>query len=197
MYDKVLFQLIKEETGAAWDQSGHLHIKILLANSPYLNSAFHETLRVKSNALSRRSVTRKTAIGGKILRPGNSVLIPFRQLHASSSAWGRTAWDFDPYRFLYRDGFATSNPSYMPFGGGSSCCPARVLIMQEALGFVATLLRRYDVNLVLGSDGMMPKFPYTDDEVPSVVVNGPANGMDLYLNIFPTSIAGEQARSKA
>ncbi|MCJ1303915.1 hypothetical protein MMC08_006726 [Hypocenomyce scalaris] len=185
LFDKNLFAAVRAETELAI-HDGVVDSHYLLDKCPLLEAVYYETLRMVNGALSARKVVSDTHIGGKILRPGNTVVIPYRQLHYNEHVFGRNAKDFDPERFL-KDKSLSSNSSYRPFGGGVSYCPGRYLAKQEVYGFVALLLHRFDIQLAttpLGEKGVGTQiFPRLDETKPSLGVTGPVAGMDVYINV--------------
>lgn len=182
LYDQDLFSRVKEETESAW-QSGNLDIKHLCANSPLLNSILHETLRLNNGAGALRSVTEETVIGGKVLQPGNSIMIPFKQLHTNRGVWGSTVDHFDPQRFLNNKNLSR-HASYRPFGGGASYCPGRTMAKEQVLGFITVLLHRFDFQLADSGRKQAP-FPRLNTVTPSLGVSGPVRGDDVTLIFRP------------
>lgn len=126
-------------------------------------------------------VTEEMVLSGKVLRPGNVIHIPFRQLHTNEDVWGPDALEFDHTRFL-NTRFLTRNPSFRPFGGGASFCPGRTLAKQEVFSLVATLLHRFQVRLAWVGKERQP-FPIMNDRTPSLGLNGPIAGMDIIVNL--------------
>lgn len=175
LYDPCLFEQVKQETEAAW-KTQKLDIKYLCANCPHLESVLNETLRIKNSAGALRVATEETQVGTKTLQPGNSILIPFRQLHSNRNVWGPSVDDFDPYRFLRQKSLAR-HPSFRPFGGGGTLCPGRTLAKEQVFGFIAILLHRFDIRLA-GSATQQP-FPRLNDLAPSLGIGRPVKGMDV------------------
>jgi cholesterol 7alpha-monooxygenase len=142
-------------------------------------------MRLKNGAGALRVVKEKTVIGDKLLQPGNSILIPFHQLHTNEHVWGPTVGDFDPSRFLEKKSLAR-HPSFRPFGGGTTYCPGRVIAKEQVFGFIAVLLHRFDIKLAQaeGSVGEKPPFPLLNDSVPSLGINGPLSGMDIIVDMI-------------
>lgn len=177
LYDPCLFEEVKKETEAAW-KSQKLDIKFLCANSPHLESVLNETLRIKNSAGALRVVMEETQVGTKTLQAGNSILIPFRQLHSNRNIWGPSVDDFDPYRFLKHKSLAR-HPSFRPFGGGGTLCPGRTLAKEQVFGFIAISLHRFIIKLA-GSATQQP-FPRLNDLAPSLGIGRPMKGMDVMV----------------
>lgn len=201
LHDEPLLRLVEEEIAAAWERqespspstSGskgdeQLDIKYLCANSPHLNSVFHETLRLRNGAGALREVTQPTVIRGKTLQPGNSIMIPFHQLHLNERVWGPTADKFDPARFLDKPGL-TRHPSFRPFGGGATLCPGKLIGKEQAFGFIAILLRRFKIRLSTAHEGGAEtvQFPRMNDTVPSLGINGPMDETEVIVEVMARS----------
>lgn len=174
-------RLAKEETEAAWTAE-KLDIKYLCAHCLNLDSIFNEVLRLKNTAAAARVVSKKATLGGKELRPGSTIVVPFRQLHLAADVWGANVSEFQPSRFLEKRGLARS-PSFRPFGGGASLCPGRTLVRHEVFGFISVLFRRFHVSLATDEMGRTPPFPCLNYMTPSFGINGPVKGMDVMVNI--------------
>lgn len=171
-------KLVREETEAAW-QSGQLDIKYLCANCPNLEAIFHESLRLNGGAMVSRVVLEKTTVGGKTLQPGNSILIPSRQLHTNEKVWGENVREFDAQRFLKQKSLARHS-SFRPFGGGLTYCPGRVLAKQEVYGLIAILFHHYDMTI---AQSPAPPFPKLNDTTPALGITGPLKSMDIMVEI--------------
>lgn len=183
LHDKALLGRVKNETESAWN-SGQLDVQYLCANSSCLEAILNETLRVKNGAGALRIVIQETVIGGKLLQPGNSVMIPFRQLHSNENVWGQTVHEFDPSRFLGKRNLAR-HPSFRPFGGGATYCPGRVMAKEQVFGFIAIILHRFTVGLA-DIPGQKQQFPKLNDKTPSLGVSGPLRGMDVIMTMAKT-----------
>ncbi|KAF7511587.1 hypothetical protein GJ744_004175 [Endocarpon pusillum] len=140
-----------------------------------------------------REVIAPTVIGGKVLRKGRKLMVPYRQLHLNGDAWGPTTYDFVPERFINDKGLYCS-PSYRPFGGGNTLCPGRFLARKMVFTTVALLLSIYDVSLVptqpeangsLRQAGTAQRFPRVDDTRPRLGALGPVRGDDCILVLKP------------
>ncbi|KAH8649753.1 cytochrome P450 [Tricladium varicosporioides] len=176
VWDKQLLERIHREITPAF-QSGHLDVAYLLSSCPLLDSCFFETLRLGGGTVSVRTVMSPITVGGKDLQTGNDVLILHRSLHFNENVWGDSYASFEPERFL-KDKKLSSNPAYIPFGGGNTYCPGRVIIRQKLYIFLALLLDRMDIELAPDQ-----KFPLLDDTQPSIGVAGPRPDMDLYVTV--------------
>jgi cytochrome P450 len=159
-----------------------LNIKHLCDNCPCLEAVFNEALRLNGGAMVSRVVLEKTIIGGKVLKPGESILIPSRQLHTNQKVWGEDVREFNAKRFLNNKSL-TRHSSFRPFGGGLTYCPGRILAKEEVYGFIAIVLHRFDMRLALGKNRSKPPFPVLNDTVPALGITGPLSGMDILVDI--------------
>ena len=134
-----------------------------------------------------RKVLEPTHIGEKVLQPGNSIIIPSRQLHTNEDVWGKNVKEFDAFRFAKKRSLARHS-SYRPFGGGVTYCPGRVLAKEEVFGFLAILLHRFQMRLAQpnGDKGKQQKFPLLDDSKPALGITGPAKNMDVMVDLTMT-----------
>jgi cytochrome P450 len=118
-------------------------------------------------------VTKDTIINGWKFEKGNTVMIPFRTIHYDPKTFGERVDEFVPDRFLKdfiktdaSNGHTVDNgsgesrgpsiKSMKPFGGGATFCPGRHFAGNEALAFIATALRRFDIQLVEGQKEAKP-----------------------------------------
>jgi Cytochrome P450 len=158
---------------------------------PFTNALFYECLRITNSSSSARHVTRDTVIGGKLLRSGMRVLVPYRQLHLDELAWGSDAEAFQLSRFLLRllpsgtvmlnEGSTGSNGSYRPFGGGRWLCPGRHLAKVEIFMAMAHLLCRFDVEVAPGQEHQ--EKPMMDETLPGIGIVAAVQGTDLKLRV--------------
>ncbi|KAK8026494.1 cytochrome P450 [Apiospora marii] len=183
LFDESLKDLVRQETEAAW-HTGQLDIKYLCANCPNLEAIFNETLRLNGGAMVSRVVLHETNVGGKVLRAGNTILIPSRQLHTNEDVWGGNVRTFQWDRFLQKKSLVRHS-SFRPFGGGQTFCPGRVLAKEEVYGFVAILLHQYDLKLVRrpGAGDGLPDFPRLNDATPALGITGPLWSDDLAVEM--------------
>lgn len=180
--DTSLQSAVQAETSQAFID-GTLDTRILLETSPVLDSVYNETLRLVNGAISARKVIAPTEIGGKILSKGNSILIPYRQLHFNTDVFDHDADSFNPGRFLGNKGLLR-NPNFRPYGGGVTYCPGRVLAAMEIYGFVALFLRRFKVE---NEASVFSPFPQLEDCVPALGITGPKKGMDVSVTLCKSS----------
>jgi len=161
-----------------------MDLEILLEKCPVINSLYEENLRFCNAPIGARQVVTPFVLGGKLLRPGKTLLMPYRQLHFNEEVFGNTAGKFDAKRFL-NDKSLLKSTSYRPFGGGSTLCPGRFIAKREVLMFVALVLFRFDISLAEKKDRRVPKFPKQDVSIPSGGIMGPLPGEDVILRLRP------------
>ena len=154
----------------------------LLDHCPRLASLYEEILRTVNDPIGARVVAQEVTVGGKTLRPGARLLMPYKQLHYDPDVFGPNAAGFDPERFLRNKNLLKST-SWRPFGGAATLCPGRFLARREVYMFVALVLFRFDIKLAPGPKGETPKFPVLDDSIPSGGVLGPVPGDDVILEV--------------
>lgn len=188
LFDKALLRDLRAETSMAF-QNGQLVHQYLMENCPRLDATFQETLRITSGALSARKIVSPTRLGNKVLQSGNVILIPFSQLHRNKAVFDDPS-HFHPERFLKNKSLSYCS-SFKPFGGGVSHCPGRHVARLELLAFVALIINRFDIELSVPSDcnadarrpEAQQKFPEIDVITPSLGINAPKKGADVYFNI--------------
>ncbi|RYP42550.1 hypothetical protein DL768_010322 [Monosporascus sp. mg162] len=146
---------LRKETEAAFDGDALVDLHHLHNKCPLLEAVWFETLRLASNAASVRLVAEDTVIGGKILRKGSRIMIPYRLLHFDSAVYGDDVNDFRPERFIGpANEKLTRGDSWRPFGGGKTMCSGRHVAKRATLMFLAMVLRRFDIAIV--GDAKMP-----------------------------------------
>ncbi|KAI3317207.1 putative cytochrome p450 [Xylariaceae sp. AK1471] len=188
IHNPSLLATYRAETAAAFDASGTLVDPFLIQDTsrcPSVDAIWHETLRVSGWAASVRLVTADTVIGGKYMRKGNRVMVPHRLLHFDEGIFGEEPHMFRPGRWIQKkadDGSGTSSlarsPSWRPFGGGKTMCSGRFLARFSVTTFVATFLRRFDVQLV-GS----PPCPRVDEGRPVLGTMSVKEGDDFKVRV--------------
>ena len=104
-------------------------------------------------------------------------MIPVRMNHHNPKTYGERVDEFVPDRFL--NDFIKMDPSnnqaaggtsvgkvspsiksMRPFGGGVTLCPGRHFAVNEIVTFIATVLRRFDIQLVEGQTEAKPLTSY-------------------------------------
>jgi cytochrome P450 len=129
-----------------------------------------------------RLVTQEATIGGKTLKPGRKLLMPYKQLHFDSGVFGDNVNQFDPRRFL-NDKNLLRSTSWRPFGGASTHCPGRFLARREVYMFVAIVLFRFDIKVVPAPREETPRFPRVDEAIPAGGLLPPVAGDDVLVEV--------------
>lgn len=105
---------------------------LIASQRPLLSSAYQESIRLNSAAISTRIVLADTVISdgerSYLLKKGGVIQLPATVTHVSAVTWGPDAASFDPHRFLKNDSKTTEQQrqqrrSLIPFGGGKNLCP--------------------------------------------------------------------------
>jgi len=116
----------------------------------YTRMVLEETLRLYPPApiISRDSVG-ADVVGGIAIRPGTSIMISPWVLHRHRTLWDDPEY-FDPDRFAPGRREKIPRFGYIPFGAGPRICIGMGFSMQEALIILATILKRFRLELVPG-----------------------------------------------
>ena len=179
MFEPDLLDMVRDETSPAFrgGDSKSPDIKYLDERCPKLNSIWNETVRLSASSSSVRYVTEDTIVGGKILRKGNRVVIPNRQLHFDENVFGGKVHEFKSTRFIDNEGLIRSG-SWRPFGGGSTMCPGRFIAKQAVIAFVAMMLQCFDVE-----PAGKQSFPRLEEGNPDLGIMSTKGGDDLLIRL--------------
>ena len=181
LHDPELYDGLVEEIQPAFDDDAKTpNTHYLLERCTRMNAAWDETIHMSAFSASVRHVTEDTVIGGKLLRKGSRLMIPYRQLHFDESVFGSDIHSFKPNRFL-EDENLTRGGSWRPFGGGTTQCPGRFAAKQVVVSFVAILLKRFHVQV----DGPQ-QFP--EGQLGKPVLGIMASKGELQVRITPREI---------
>lgn len=197
LHNASLIDILRAETSAAFGPEGTLtNLSHLHQHCPTLDAVWNETMRLTGAAASVRTVTADTVIGGRTLRAGNRLIIPYRQLHLNERIFGEDIRMFRPSRFLKDKTTTTTtiaNPTpktggervrmehFRPFGGGSTICPGRFITKRAVVIVVALLLRRFDIAM---AGGYQP-LPVADEWRPVLGVVDIKPGDDMRIRLTP------------
>ena len=176
LFEPELIGIVREETRGSFTH-GEPDVKYLEEKCPRLNGIWDEVLRLSAYSSSVRYITEDTIIGGKMLRKGNRIMIPNRQLHFDEKVFGDRVKDFKSARFLDND-VLTRSLSWRPFGGGTTLCPGRFIAKKSVIAFVAMLLYRFDIAL-LGEQ----RFPRFEEGNPVLGIMSSKKGDDLSIQL--------------
>lgn len=150
-------------------------------NCPTVDAVWHETLRIAGWSASVRLITADTVVGNKVMPRGQRVLVPHRLQHFDEAVFGADTHAFRPERWMSADGEKKDlarSPSWHPFGAGKTLCSGRFLARFSVTTFVATLLRRFDVEAV--GD---PPFPEGDAGRPVLGIISIKEGQDFNVRL--------------
>ena len=164
----------------------------LIESCPLLVSTCEEVLRLTIWSMGTRTVQSDTIIGGKKLRKGRKLLMPYRAMHFDTTIFGSDATSFNPRRFMEKTTLVNSK-SYRPFGGAAHYCPGRFLARREVQMFTAVMLKRFDLSIVnRGSKSGKAPFPKMDDTLPSGGIQSPLKGQDIIVRVRPAKQSEQQ-----
>lgn len=111
----------------------------------YIRQVVEETLRLyPPAAFLSRTAQIHDKLGGREVRPGDTIMLPVYALHRHHLLWDDPD-AFDPDRFApeaTRDRFA-----FLPFGAGPRICIGASFALQEAVIILASLLARFRFEL--------------------------------------------------
>jgi cytochrome P450 len=144
----VAARLRAEVDAGAVDPPGYGDLEKL----PFTRRAIDETLRLYPPGwlLTRRAIAADT-VGGVSLPAKADVLISPYLVHRHPAHWPVPA-RFDPDRFLPEYNSGRNRFAYLPFGLGPRACIGEHLALVEMHTHVATLARRFDLELVPGQE---------------------------------------------
>lgn len=137
----------------------------------YAQAIFKETLRLYPPAwLIARRANEDDEIGGVSVAAESRVVLSPYVTHRDPALW-KNPEGFDPSRFLPENEEALPQEefSYYPFGGGPRQCMGRNLALMEGPIILATIARRYQLDLVPGA-AVLPEAKVTLRPVPAVPV---------------------------
>jgi cytochrome P450 len=119
---------------------------------PFTSAVLEEAMRLYPPApfISREAVA-ADVVGGVAIKPRTSVLISTWILHRHRLLWERPD-EFDPTRFLPGQRENVRRFAYLPFGAGPRICIGMGFAMQEAMILLATITRRYRMELAPGEE---------------------------------------------
>lgn len=119
-------------------------------NLPYIRQIIDETLRLYPPAgIISRTAQKPDTLGGREIRPGDTVMIPIYALGRHEQLWDDPD-AFKPERF--EDRKSIDRYAYLPFGDGPRICIGASFALQEAVIILATLLSRFKFTAIKGKD---------------------------------------------
>ncbi len=131
----------------------------------YLTNIFKESLRLYPPVgFFAREAKKDTKIRDKMVKKGSGVVVAPWLIHRHESFWAGPH-EFRPSRFESE----YKKDAYLPFGAGERICIGQGFAMQEAILILASILRKYKLEL---EEGFVP------DVVGRLTVRS-ANGMNI------------------
>jgi cytochrome P450 len=128
--------------------SGRTATAQAVASLPFTRMIIDEALRLyPPAALVSRTALKSDTLGGRAIRPGDTVILPIYALHRSHQLWPDPD-SFNPDRFADRK--QIQRFTYLPFGDGPRICIGASFAIQEAVIILATLLSRFHFTPVPG-----------------------------------------------
>ncbi|KAG7009648.1 hypothetical protein G7Y79_00002g007630 [Physcia stellaris] len=182
MYNPELLQGIRKEIAPSITKDNKFDMQSLLENSPLLEAAFNETLRVTSVNSSARNIEVPVVVGGKTLQIDGKIMMPYRQLHIDETIFGPDTKVFNVDRFLKSKDLSRS-PSFKPFGGGSTYCSGRFIARRQVFAFVALAVHLYELRL----QDPNTAFPRMDETKPTLGIMDMMKGDNVMLIVSPRS----------
>jgi cytochrome P450 len=121
-----------------------------LANLTYTRMVIEETMRIYPTvpAMEREALADDTLVGRHIPKGSTVMIVPW-VLHRHVKLWPNPG-RFDPERFSAEQSAARQRFTYLPFGGGRRICIGAAFSLAEATILLATLARRYRLQLAPG-----------------------------------------------
>jgi cytochrome P450 len=117
---------------------------------PFIRQIIDEALRLYPPAgMLSRTAQKNDTLGGREVRPGDTVMIPIYALGRHEQLWDDPD-AFKPERFADRK--SIDRYAYLPFGDGPRICIGASFALQEAVIILATLLSRFKFTAVAGKD---------------------------------------------
>ncbi|EAU39081.1 conserved hypothetical protein [Aspergillus terreus NIH2624] len=109
-------------------------------------------LRTGSTTSPTRFVLNDLVLADKyLLRSGSVISMPGASMGRNPDAWGSTAGDFEPRRFIKTDKTPRRTGGFMTFGVSPVLCPGRHFASSEILGMAAMMVLQYDLTPVDGA----------------------------------------------
>jgi len=116
----------------------------------YTRSVIQETMRLYPAVwLMKRRAVADDEIGGYAIPEGSGIFVSPWATHRRPGSW-QDPEAFDPTRFTTFKAVGHTVPGYLPFGDGPRLCIGNSFALTEIQLVVATLLRRFRLELVPG-----------------------------------------------
>ena len=146
---------------------------------PFTECVIKESMRLYPPVYTiGRLVLEDFELGGYVIEKGVSLLFSQWVTHRRPECFPDPL-RFDPERWLPERAKSIHRYSYFPFGGGPRICIGNHFAMMEAILLMASLIRRFRLELVPGE---------TLDFLPAITLR-PAHGLRMRLRARPTGSA--------
>lgn len=133
-----------------------INVKEIEERCSLIISCYREAIRLASQIVTTRRVTRDTTVlgrGGKPyhLKADTNVLMPAKVVHRIEGVWGENPDEFHALRCMFMEdpmnpAMRNMKASFVPFGGGKHLCPGRHLAFKENVGIMAALILGFDLH---------------------------------------------------
>ena len=121
-----------------------------LARLPYTEQVIHESMRLYPPVYSvARRAHEDTTIGSYAVRAGSEVILWIYMTHRDARFFPEPD-AFRPERFTAEEEARRPKLAYLPFGAGPRACIGKVFAMIEARLVLASIARRWRLELVAG-----------------------------------------------
>lgn len=160
-----------------------LDVAAIKSQCPLLLSIFQETQRTRHVNPSFRKVLVDTKLDKYLLKAGTFLQVPGGVIHGETRIWGPTALDFEPRRFVpkngERDPGATAS-GFVPWGAAPYLCPARQFAATEIMIITALLAMRADVAPAAG--GGFEKHPELE-KADLATLSPPKKDIEMHVSV--------------
>ncbi|KAL4888759.1 cytochrome P450 [Aspergillus ambiguus] len=152
LLEEIRQEVVRHALRVTPDQVHVIDISALRDHCPLLISFFQEVLRTRTSTSPTRFVLDDLILADQyLLRSGSVLSMPGASMGRNPDAWGSTAGDFDPRRFIKTDKTPRRTGGFMTFGVSPVLCPGRHFASSEILGIAAMMMLRYDLAPVDGA----------------------------------------------
>ncbi|MCY3877838.1 MAG: cytochrome P450 [Rhodobacteraceae bacterium] len=143
-FDSCAQDRVRQEAEAAL--AGDIATPRDLEHLPFTRQVVREALRLyPPAALLLRTAMDSDVIGGREVRPGDTMLLPIYALHRNHCFW-KNPDTFCPDRFS--DPNIIHSHAYLPFGAGPRACIGSGFAMQEAVIMLSALIAEFHFSPV-------------------------------------------------
>ena len=158
-----------------------LDMAAVKSQCPLFLSVYQETQRTHHIHANTRAVTADTYLDNYLLKAKHYLLMPGQPIHSNTEIWGVSATEFDPYRFMPKEGTrrGVSTSHFLSWGAPPTLCPGRQFASTEILIALALLVVRSDLQPSRGSWTERPPLNYGEH----AAVEGPRHDLDFDIKV--------------